>query len=218
MFGFRRVKVLSKFVFFFKLGSVNLSNLHCRSVDICSSTSKEEALWARRSRGRDGGCRAGPSVTMSRSGLLHILPLPHKVTNNKITWFTSQLTTVSPSIVNNVRKKGRRLVVELNCMLQIIPEILPICWSGDLDQDLPLQTLSNPKKHNKSLYSISWPVAKTRCISMNEFAGISSLLPRWRYRGSFLHQKNSKPNLLMLHGCSGVGGIFAVVLYFFFND
>lgn len=113
MFGFRWVKVLSKIVYFFKLGSVNLSNLHCRSVDICSSTSKEEALWARRSRGRDGGCRAGPSVTMSRSGLLHILPLPHKVTNNKIMWFTSQLTTVSPSIANNVRKKGRRLVVEL---------------------------------------------------------------------------------------------------------
>lgn len=105
---------------------------------------------------------------MSGSGLHHTLALPHKVTNGKITLFISQLTTVSHSIVNKVRKRrGEDLWQELNCVLQITSEIPPMCCSGDLDQDLPLQTLPNPKKYSKSLHSIRYHVAKLIWISTN---------------------------------------------------
>lgn len=60
----------------------------------------------------------------SRSGVLHMLTLPHKVTNGRITLFTSQLRTVSPCIVNKVRKRSREdLWQELDCMLQIASEV-----------------------------------------------------------------------------------------------
>jgi len=70
--------------------------------------------------------------------------------NRQITLFTSQLTTVSLSIVNKVRnRRGGDLQQELHYILQITSEVPPMCFSGYFDQDLPLLTLSNPKKTTK---------------------------------------------------------------------
>lgn len=144
------------------------------------------------------------STVMSRSGLLCMLALPHKVRHAKNDIFYWSVGHCQPLCSKQrEKKKGKKSCGRKSCMLQITSESPSIFKVQDQDLYFLIrtcsykQTFSNSQKHSKSPHSIRCHVAKPMWISRNQ-CGYHLNSAGLCCRGGFLNQESTKINLWKL--------------------